>query len=283
MIKILGDYGFCFGVENAVSTLKKAKSKENKTVLFHPLIHNIKLNEKLMKENNAVLFNKNNLNKKDNILFSAHGHTIIDKEKYKEYKTFDATCPLILNRYNKLKKEYNQETTYLFLGKKTHQETISFLSHFNYLKLIDINNYLSDLNCLKLDKKTKTYLICQTTISFETYNKILTYLKEKTILVGNLSICPLYLKRIEDSFQTLDNINYKNSYLIVCGDKMSSNANEIFNTIVNKYKALKGTVAINFDDINKDEIKNKDIYIVSSTSVSKEEVISLKEELESIF
>lgn len=283
MIKILGDYGFCFGVEHAVSILKKAKSNENKTVLFHPLIHNIKLNEKLMKEYNAVLFNENNLNKNDNILFSAHGHTLLDEENYKQYKTYDATCPLILNRYNKLEKEFNKETTYLFLGKKTHQETISFLSHFNYLKLIDINSYLTDLNNLNLDKKTKTYLVCQTTISLDTYNYVLTYLKEKTTLVGNLSICPLYLKRIENSFKTLDFVNHENSFLIVCGDKMSSNANEILSTIMNKYKTLKGVIALKLDDINKEEIMNKDIYIVSSTSVSKEEVISLKEELESIF
>lgn len=283
MIKIIGDYGFCFGVENAVSTLKKAKSNDNKTVLFHPLIHNIKLNEELMKNNNAVLFNGLNLNKEDNILFSAHGHTLNDEEKYKGYKSFDATCPLILNRYKQLEEVYNKKTTYLFLGKKIHQETISFLSHFNYLKLIDINNYLTDLNNLNLNKNKKTYLTCQTTISLEIYNNVLKYLKENTTLVGNLSICPLYLKRIQDSFSILDNIKYKNSYLIVCGDKMSSNANEILKAILNKYKSLNGTIALTLKDINIEEIKNKDIYIVSSTSVSKEEVITLKEVLESVF
>lgn len=280
MVKIIGEYGFCFGVKNAIQILKENKKKDGKIILLHPLIHNQTLNDKLMEENNAVLYDKNtNILENDTIIFSAHGHLKEEEEKFKNYHYENAICPLITKRYKFIKENYNNDINYLFLGKKKHQETISFLSFFKFLKLVDVENIMDDLEKLNLKKEDKTFLIPQTTVSYFKYNQVLSYLKEKTNLVSNLPICPHYLKRATDALQILKNEDINKTVFVVCGDKMSSNANEIYNLIKSSCSNLMGYIALTASQLNLSDLKNKKIYLISSTSVSKEEVESLYDEL----
>lgn len=279
-VRIIGDYGFCFGVENAIKVLEKNKDKRK--ILLHPLVHNTLLNQKLMKENNAFLYEDDKkINKDDLIIFSAHGHLTSEEVKFKNHKYYDAICPLITKRYEYLNKNYNKDIKYYFIGKKNHQETLGFLSHFPFMILLDSENLDNELNNIKLSKEIKTVLIPQTTISNEKFNKCLNYFKDNSNLIYNLSICSFYLKRATDAIKILKNVDISKSYFIVVGDKSSSNANEIYNSIIEKIEGINGTINISFENLDKNKIKDKDIYLISSTSVSKDEVLKLKDDIES--
>ena len=286
MVKIIGDYGFCFGVTSAIETLRKNKDEDKRIILLHPLIHNRLLNDKLMHENNAFLYTDNiKLNTDDRILFSAHGHLKEEEMKYKDYQYFDATCPLIIKRYNILKENYHDDYLYYFLGKKDHQETISFLSQFPYLKLIDVSDVDTSLTIIKknISKEIKTALIPQTTISFSIYNKVKEFFMEYSNLSLTTGICSLYYKRVTDAISLFKEVNISNSYFIVVGDKMSSNTNEIYKAIKKEFNELNGTISLLFEDLNLKEIEDKDVYLISSTSVSKEEVETLYNKLDVFF
>ena len=275
MIKIISDIGYCFGVKNAIKVLENASEKNSHVFLLHPLIHNSTENEILFKKYNLHLLSDDDYESGIKALvFSAHGHLKIDEERYKEkYNLYDATCPIILKRYELLSNP-KDDTTYIFLGKNGHQETVGFLSHFPFLKFIDCQgNIFEQLE--KIEFKEKIYVIPQTTISNLLLESCLTYLKIFATNIEKEEICPLYQKRLFQSINELRHITFEKSYFIVCGDINSSNSNEIFNAIKRNYPLLDGVIASTIEQIDINKLKEKDIYIASATSVSEETVNKL--------
>lgn len=282
MIKIISDYGFCYGVENAISILKETSKKNNSVYLSHPLIHNKLENGKLINDFHVKFYDSiSELTKNDVVVLSAHGHSK-EEEKELQAKTniVDATCPLILKRNLTIPK-YDESTSFYYLGKENHQETIGFLSNFKYFKLIDstkdINEQI-DLNRIK----SKSVLVPQTTVSNSKYLEAKSIIEQNSSLTFTLPICKLYSTRAEQAVEALKNIDVNKSYLLVCGDISSSNANEIFNSITSAYKNLQGAIVLEVSQLDLNKINSKDIYITSATSVSKSTVEKLVTDLQNL-
>jgi 4-hydroxy-3-methylbut-2-enyl diphosphate reductase IspH len=56
MVKIITEYGYCYGVLNAVRILEESAKRKSKVYLTHTLIHNEEENRRLLKENHAVFY-----------------------------------------------------------------------------------------------------------------------------------------------------------------------------------------------------------------------------------
>ena len=280
MVKIISDVGYCFGVLKTIETLKLASKENDKVYLLHPLLHNIEENTKLMEENNALYLNelKDDKNKKG-LLFSAHGYMFEQYNKYKDkFNLYIGTCPLILKRYEILKKKI-EDITYIYLGKKDHQETISFLNNFPFLNFIDTSiDFKKQVDKFKIDNN-KIFIIPQTTISLTSLNNLLNLLSNLNYQVTNLTICENYYSRIKEIDSFLKKYDGK-CIIFVIGDKLSSNANEILNFIKNKYSKYEVYIENNINEIKKHNLENKDIFLTSPTSTSIEKVNMIKKEIE---
>lgn len=275
MVKIITEYGFCFGVENAIQILKQASISHpgEKIFLRHPLLHNLPENERLMKKAHARFLNPEEEAEKSSLLvLSAHGHPL-EEEKDFPGTILDATCPLIQKRYALLEK-IDPNTTYLFLGKKNHEETKGFLSHFPFLILLDSEqDLLPQIETITLKKKA--YLVPQTTISEAKRKKAVELLASRCDSVFSLPICPLYSKRAKEALDFLKDKDPFSSYFVVVGDTSSSNAKEILSSVLSSIPHLEGQIALSIQDIPLAKRKGKDIYLASATSVSKETVEEL--------
>lgn len=279
MVKIITDYGFCFGVQKAIDSLLSEKNRKGRIFLTHPLLHNLPENNHIMSKVDAHLYDESiSLNKEDLIVLSAHGHEIEEEEKFSsQCEVLDCTCPLILSRYKSIH-PYDENISFLYLGKKNHQETKGFLSHFPYFQFLDSSkDALEELSHMML--KDKVVFVPQTTISYSLWNMIKDALKNKEI-VQILPVCSLYLKRSNQAITYLKNVDKKESVFIVCGDKASSNAKEIYTSIKEAYPDMEGFIALKKEDFPYQKYDKKDFYIASATSVSKKTVEELQEELE---
>ena len=278
MIKIISEIGYCSGVNNAINKLSQAGKDSKKVFLLHPLLHNIKENDFLMKNNNATYIENNNLTKESTLLFSAHGYKYKDYEYYKDkLNLVIGTCPIILSRYKLLDKE-DKSLFYVFLGKKGHEESEAFISNFKFLHFIDVNSDLKkQIGDLKIKNK-KVFFIPQTTLSKSKTKECVELLKENNTIVKELDICLSYYNRIVEIDKFLEKTN-KDYVVFIIGDKISSNANEIYNFILNKFKS-EVYITNSFDEIKKVNLKNKDIYLTSATSTSKENVLIIKKQIE---
>ncbi len=282
MVKIISDYGYCFGVETAIKVIYQAAKKNRKIFLTHPLIHNTIANDQILKDTNSELItDKTKIPSDSIIVFSAHGHKIEDEIKYKNSaELIDATCPLIKKRYQDLNKLIKQEASFIFIGKPKHQETIGFISHFPELILLDSTSKISQqLKNMKL--LSTVYLIPQTTISEKIVEEVKNMLlKEHKVI--SFDICPFYRDRYLQSIKFLKTIKPEKGYVIVAGDTTSSNANEIYQAIKRKYPSIGITITLKIDDLKLDELYGKDIYITSATSASKSEVEALAQKLRDV-
>lgn len=280
MVKIISDYGFCFGVQSAIDRLCSIKKNKGNIYLTHPLLHNKMENECIMKKVGAKLLSDEvKVNKDDTLVLSAHGHALEEEENESGSEILDCTCPLIIRRYDRVL-PYEKDVSYLYLGKKNHQETIGFLSHFPYFQLIEsTKDVLSQLISLPL--KEKVVFIPQTTVSKTSWEEVNQFLKEnnKEILQA-LPICPLYEKRSMQAISFLKNVDPTRSIFLVCGDQSSSNAKEIFSSIQNAYPSMKGYIVLRKEDFPFEKYKGFDFYLASATSVSRQSVLDLKKELE---
>lgn len=263
MVKILGQYGFCSGINRAIDLLNENKKKKKDIYLTHPLMHNSKECDKLCDEKTKSI-EDSSLTEEDIVFFSAHGHTLEEEIKYKNNECIDPICPFIKKRYDLIFE--NRDKNILFIGKKGHQETISFLSHFPSLFFVDVD---ADNVNIDIDE---AIVLCQSTISSDRYEKILDLIEKKTKVIKTYPPCPTYLKRYKDAVTYLDGNIKEGDALIVSGSKTSSNANSLYNLLKNRYSKNDVYLVEESKDIDVLKGYKDNFYIVSSTSISKEEV-----------
>jgi small subunit ribosomal protein S1 len=279
MVEIITDYGFCFGVENAIEKIIALKNSGKKIYLTHPLLHNIPENTRIMEEVHAQIYKDDiPLEKEDVIVLSAHGHAIEEERHFSSIcHILDCTCPLIQSRY-KIIKQFKEDVSYLYLGKKNHQETIGFLSHFPYFQFLDSGKDVeSQISSLVL--KDKVCFVPQTTVSQSSWSKVRGLLQDHEI-IQILPICPLYQKRSNQAIERLSSVDSNKSVYLVCGDKSSSNAKEIHASIHEARKDIPGFIVLSKEDFPYENFIGYDFYIASATSVSRKTVENLKNQLE---
>ena len=71
--------------------------------------------------------------------------------------------------------------------------------------------------------------------------------------------------------------------LFIIGDKLSSNAKEIKNHVINKYKNIETYIEDNITNIQNYNLKNKDIFLINATSTSENKVNDIKKRLKNLF
>lgn len=278
MIKIISDIGFCFGVRHALDLMFRTKEEGYQVYLNHPLMHNEEENDKAMALSHARYFHAgDDKDLSGAIVFSAHGHPIEEEMVFGPFRQVDATCPLILARYKELS-DRQAGVSYVFLGKRNHQETLGFLSHFPYFQFIDVDKNLEEqVNALSLHKEIA--FIPQTTVSLDSYESCLKLLAARGEIVQKMTICPMYLARVRSAVGFLKDKDPMKSYVIVCGDKASSNANEILKAIQKAYPRIPVAIGMTEADFDRESLRGKDIYLTCATSCSEESVKALADSL----
>lgn len=276
MIKIIAPIGFCFGVNNSINTVNNyfLSNKDKNIVFLRKIVHDNNTFNKILSKVNGQVYDPNfNYDYKNTtFIFSAHG--IIQSEKKlinnKKGIFVDTTCPILLNTKKRIYKYMNEGIDILFIGKKNHDETLSFLSEFKDMTFIDIEE-LNTFNYKSLNKKY--YVVFQSTISLNLYNAFIKKLEEFNIDTIEIeSICRQCLLRWKKATSLILN---KNDCFIVLGSNLSSNGKEFYNLLLNKYPAnhiyfIQDILALN--NIL-DVLKNyNDIYVVSATSFSNDDV-----------
>lgn len=264
MIYLLKHYGFCNGVKNSIEILIKA-CKDNKDVtLLHPLMHNDMEVEKLQREYHFKA-GKDEALSGSAIIFSAHGHTNEEDEKYHSHPLYDAICPLLKKRYEILNQK--KDLRWYFLGKKNHQETISFLSHFSDLTFID-----SEAREFPKLNPEQSGLIVQSTISEEIAKEYESYFRSNTSLIAYIPPCPVYLTRKQEAIDFFKSHDSSTFDIIILGSMTSSNCNELKESLKKLYPYCNILKANTVNDIDMSLLDKENILLVSSTSTSKNSV-----------
>ena len=255
-------YGTCAGANKAINLAYKLK-KENKNkniVIYKEILHNPYVIKELKKDNIICIDDLTKINKNDIVIIRAHGETL-ETFKYLEdnnIEYYDSTCINVKKVHDIVTEKYNNNFKIIIVGKKTHPEVIGTNSRCNNEAIIveSPNDYEN------INKNEKYYVVCQTTIGYETVSGLLNYLNINNIEYEHTNtICP-HQKLIQSSSVSLSE---QMDIMFIIGGKHSSNTKELYNQC--KKICAK---SYHVDDINEfyEIIKKEDISYTTKIGIT---------------
>ncbi len=195
--------GFCWGVVRTIDIAEESLEKnpnDDIYVLGH-IIHNPKEVNRL-EDKGLKTVTKDNLeslaNQNKTVLIRAHGEPPSTYQRAKDMgiNVIDATCPLVTNLQNRIKKYYDKGWQIVIFGKENHPEVIGVRGVINDDCIVfkTVEEALE-----KTDFTRKTILFSQTTMNKRTFYEIKTALEEKAseFVDGG---------EVKDAFQTKDSL-----------------------------------------------------------------------------
>ena len=175
--------GFCAGVERAIDIVEKSLEKyEEPVYVRHHVVHNKRVVDSL--KNKGVTFVKEIEEIPDNAIaiFSAHGvsKAVEDQANNRNFKYFDATCPLVTKVHLEVMKHAKQGRDIVLIGHKGHPEVIGTLGRHpadssTQIVLVEDSD---DIAKLELNQDAIAY-VTQTTLSVDETIQLINELREK--------------------------------------------------------------------------------------------------------
>jgi 4-hydroxy-3-methylbut-2-enyl diphosphate reductase len=228
MVILLGKYGFCNGVDRAITIAKKESLKKGCSIYTNTiLIHNKNVVNDLKKHNIYALEKGQNLNKGDTLIISAHGcgKEYIDNMVKNGIDVINAVCPFVQKIHEKVYAFSQEENTcVIIIGDKNHSEVIGIAGWCKCSQIIE------SFEEIDFNSADKFLVVEQTTFSESLYIKIkqkiensLKYLQKRVEIFD--SICYTTLCRQNQC----ESIAKESDMVLVIGDKLSSNCTKLVN------------------------------------------------------
>ncbi|MBE6156283.1 MAG: 4-hydroxy-3-methylbut-2-enyl diphosphate reductase [Firmicutes bacterium] len=248
MIYIPKICGTCKGSTKALKIVfdvyEREQTKDNpkKIYIYKELLHNPKVIEKFENLGIETIDTLDNVTDNDIVIIRAHGEP---KETYAFLEShnieyYDATCANVSKIHQKVSEKYKAGYEIIVIGKSSHSEVIGTNGWCNNNAVI-IND---EDDFIKISKKNKKFIICQTTYNKEKFNSLVSKIEEIyegfDIVVDN-SLC----SAVEHICKSSIDIAKKCDLMFVIGGSNSSNTNELYKLVSNITEAYK------FSDINK--------------------------------
>lgn len=274
--------GFCYGVTRAINGAKQElESKDESVYCLGEIVHNKNVIDNLKER--GLKFIENIEDAKGKTIIRAHGVTkdIYEKAKVMNIELKDLTCPKVLKIHDIAEKYTNLGYYIILVGSEKHPEVIGIKS-FCMDESSDIVNDENDIeniiSKIEMTENKKILIIAQTTYNSKKFDKIVEIFKEKLTNEYNIesikTICPATEMRQKETEEIAKEVDY----MIIIGDKKSSNTNKLYE-ISSKY--CKKTIFINnSSELEISSINEKDkVGIMAGASTPKENIEHVFEKL----
>jgi len=237
--------GFCWGVVRTVDiaeeTLNQADDNRSNTYILGHIIHNPKEIKRLENKGLQTITHeqlddiaKNDKNAK--VIIRAHGEPPATYKRTEELglNVIDATCPLVTNLQNRVKKYHQLGYQIIIFGKKEHAEVIGLRGVCNdeciVIKTLSEAEQITDFN-------RQTVFMSQTTMDKHIFRQVKSYLDSKindlidlgeieNKLIGRDTTCRAVTSREEPLMKFADS----NDVMIFVSGKNSSNGKSLYNS-----------------------------------------------------
>ena len=125
-IRVAKDAGFCFGVRDAIEKAREVAQEHGKVYMLGDIVHNERVVKDLAQENVKVVDSLAEV-KNAPVLFRAHG-TIPElwvEAGRKDLTIVDATCPLVHEIHDEIKKLDVEGRKLIIIGDHGHDEVVA--------------------------------------------------------------------------------------------------------------------------------------------------------------
>jgi 4-hydroxy-3-methylbut-2-en-1-yl diphosphate reductase len=123
-------YGFCMGVERAISITKKTKENHSKVTILNEIVHNDAVVNDFARSGVGRALSISDI-KDGTVIISAHGVSpdVYAQAEAQGLNIVNATCPLVIRIHKIIKKLADDGYFIIHFGDSEHDETIGILGH----------------------------------------------------------------------------------------------------------------------------------------------------------
>ena len=170
------DAGYCFGVRDAVNLAYDTAEAHGEVYMLGTIVHNERVIENLSNAGAKVVEMLDDVPEDKPILFRAHGTApeLWKKTDKKKLNLVDATCPLVTEIHDEIKKLEEEGRRTIIIGDHGHDEVVAIAAQVS--EPIIIAN-VDEANTLR--KMKKAGVVSQSTQMIENVQEIMNVLMEK--------------------------------------------------------------------------------------------------------
>ena len=220
-ITIAKDAGYCFGVRDAVNIAYDSAEKHGDVYMLGSIVHNEKVVNDLKNAGAKIVRSLDDVPKESPILFRAHGTVpkLWDEAKEKKMNIIDATCPLVYEIHQEVKKLAKDGRRIIVIGDHGHDEVIAIANQVENAIVIS-----SPKEALKLKKMKKAGVVSQSTQAIENVQDIINILMAKIFDIHFVNTICFPTKRNHEQIKDMAKIN---DIMIIIGSFTSANSNRL--------------------------------------------------------
>jgi len=275
-ITIAKDAGYCFGVRDAVNIAYDSAEKHGDVYMLGSIVHNEKVVNDLKNAGAKIVRSLDDVPKESPILFRAHGTVpkLWDEAKEKKMNIIDATCPLVYEIHQEVKKLAKDGRRIIVVGDHGHDEVIAIANQIENAIVIS-----SPKEALKLKKMKKAGVVSQSTQAIENVQDIINILMTKVFDLHFVNTICFPTKRNHEQIKDMAKIN---DIMIIIGSFTSANSNRL--TQLSSAINLQSFQVTDSKDLKPKWFKNKDNIGISAGASTPDYLIKdVKDTIEYIY
>ena len=265
-ILLAKDAGYCFGVRDAVSLAYETAEKEGEVFMLGDIVHNENVVEELEEAGVKVVDSLDKVPDNKPILFRAHG-TVPDvwkESKMREMEVVDATCPLVTEIHEEVKKLHSENRKIIIIGDHGHDEV-------NGIKE-QVENAIVVANpeeAMQLRKIKKAGVVSQSTQMIENVQEIINILMTKVFDLRFVNTICFPTRRNHEQIKNLSEIC---DIMIVIGSFTSANSKRL--TELAKMRNERTFQVTSAEDLDIDWFQSSDTVGISAGASTPDNIIS---------
>ena len=264
-ILVAKDAGYCFGVRDAVNLAYDTAKDHGEVYMLGTIVHNEKVVEDLSKAGTKVVDKIDEVPEDKPILFRAHGTAprVWDKAKNKNLNIIDATCPLVIEIHDEIKKLEAEGRRTIIIGDHGHDEVVGIAAQVeNPIILANVEEAKT------LRKMKKAGVVSQSTQMIENVQEIINILVEKVFDLRFVNTICFPTRRNHEQIKELAT---KCEVMIVIGSFTSANSKRLTQLALERNK--RSYQLTNADDLEKSWFENCETVGISAGASTPDDII----------
>ena len=257
--------GYCFGVRDAVKIAYETSKNAGDVYMLGTIVHNERVVDDLSKSGAKVVNDLELVPKDKPILFRAHGTApeVWDKAKEKNMNVVDATCPLVIEIHEEIKKLESENRRTIIIGDHGHDEVEGIAAQVK--KPIIIAN---KEEALALKKMKRAGIVSQSTQMIENVQEIVNILMQK---VYDLRFVNTICYPTRRNHEQIKELAEKSDVMIVIGSFTSANSKRLTQLALQRNK--KSYQVTKASELKESWLEDSEVIGVSAGASTPDETI----------
>ena len=220
-ITIAKDAGYCFGVRDAVNMAYDAADKYGNVYMLGSIVHNERVVEDLANAGVKIVPGLDAVPEGSPILFRAHGtaNALWRQAKKKKMNILDATCPLVYEIHQEVKKLDKDGRQIIVIGDHRHDEVMAIADQAENTIVLSSKEEAEALRKIK-----RAGVVSQSTQAIENVREIINVLMSKVFDLHFINTICFPTKR---NHEQINDIANNHEVMIIIGSFTSANSKRL--------------------------------------------------------